>query len=92
MGNQGKILLHEEPRYDIEPPHLWVRLNTHIIVLKQLNVFNDCLYGECRVLVQFWCSYGTVPLNVIVTQVRLKPFILSRSFTKHCSLNFAGFI
>ncbi|KAG9444069.1 hypothetical protein H6P81_015409 [Aristolochia fimbriata] len=35
----------------------------------------------CGVLVQFWCSYSTVPLNVIVTQMgsRCKKALLSES-------------
>lgn len=28
-------------------------------------------FGNCSILVQFWCSYSTVPLNIIVTQVRV---------------------
>lgn len=33
-------------------------------------------FGNCSVLVQFWCSHSTVPVNVIVTQVCLNSLMI----------------
>lgn len=34
------------------------------------------VFGNCSVLVQFWCSHSTVPVNVIVTQVCLNSLMI----------------
>lgn len=53
------------------------------------SIVSHIIFYECRLLVQFWCSYSTVPLNVIVTQVCLgyKKKAYKWEFCLQCFLN-----
>jgi hypothetical protein len=43
--------------------------NIFICVLVQTQDSCSFSFVHCRLLVQVWCSYSTLPLNVIISQV-----------------------
>ncbi|KAB5574420.1 hypothetical protein DKX38_001614 [Salix brachista] len=72
VGIPAKIVLHEKPFHDNCPASFWnIRREKWMLSGAKMR----------RVLVQFWCSYSTVPLNVIITQMgsRFKKALVSES-------------
>ncbi|KAF9690245.1 hypothetical protein SADUNF_Sadunf01G0175500 [Salix dunnii] len=75
VGIQAKIVLHEKPFHDNYPASFWSGLQSFC------SFDFERVSSKNRVLVQFWCSYSTVPLNVIITQMgsRFKKALVSES-------------
>ncbi|KAG6778312.1 hypothetical protein POTOM_018170 [Populus tomentosa] len=72
VGIQEKIVLHEKPFHDNRSVSFWATVASENLVAvsidSELQTRDDLLNRE-QVLVQIWCSYSTVPLNVIITQM-----------------------
>ncbi|KAG6779979.1 hypothetical protein POTOM_016385 [Populus tomentosa] len=72
VGIQEKIVLHEKPFHGNRSVSFWATVASENLVAVSIDSelqTRDNLLKREQVLVQIWCSYSTVPLNVIITQM-----------------------